>query len=68
VIDLYVRSDSRRLGVGRCLMEEAASVCRDVGGSRVLWSVYKINEPAFSFYEDLGASYCDDETFMKLDV
>ena len=68
VIDLYVRRDSRRLGVGRALMEEAANVCRQLGGSQVCWSVYESNALALRFYEGLGASYIKDERFMNLEV
>ena len=68
VIDLYVRRDSRRQGVGRALMEEAANVCRRLGGSQVCWSVYEWNPPAFTFYESLGASYTKDQRLMHLDI
>ena len=68
VIDLYVHRDSRRLGVGRALMEEAVNVCRQLGGSQVCWSVYESNALALRFYEGLGASYIKDERFMNLDV
>ncbi len=68
VIDLYVRRDSRRRGLGRALMEEAVNVCKKLGGSQVCWSVYESNALAFSFYEGLGASYTKDERFMHLDV
>ena len=68
VIDLYVRRDSRRQGIGRALMEEAVSVCRELGGSQVCWSVYESNAPAFRFYERIGASYTDDERLMNLSV
>jgi ribosomal protein S18 acetylase RimI-like enzyme len=68
VMDLYVRSSSRRLGVGRALMEEAVNVCRRAGGSQVLWSVYSQNASAFTFYENLGANYYEDQRFMHLDV
>ncbi len=68
VMDLYVRRDSRRHGVGRALMGEAVEVCRRLGGSQVCWSVYESNEPAFKFYEGLGASYIKDEIFMNLEV
>jgi GNAT superfamily N-acetyltransferase len=68
VIDLYVRHDSRRLGVGRALMEEAVRVCRKLGGSQVCWSVYESNALAFRFYESIGASYTKDERFMRLDL
>jgi len=68
VIDLYVRSDSRRLGVGRALMEEAANACRQLGGSQVWWSVYEANPLALTFYESLGASYTEDQRIMHLDL
>jgi ribosomal protein S18 acetylase RimI-like enzyme len=68
VIDLYIRRDSRRQGLGRALMEEAANVCRELGGSQVCWSVYSSNTLALRFYEGLGASYTDDERFMHFNV
>ena len=68
VIDLYVRRDARRRGLGHALMEEAADVCRKQGGSRVCWSVYASNARALRFYEGLGARYTEDERFMHLDL
>ena len=68
VMDLYVRSGSRRLGVGRGLMETAATLCRKLGGSQILWSVYNQNASAFAFYENLGAKYVEGQRFMHLDV
>jgi ribosomal protein S18 acetylase RimI-like enzyme len=68
VIDLYVRRNSRRQGVGRSLMEESVNVCRELGGSQVFWSVYDSNALAFRFYEGLGASYTKDERLMNLNV
>jgi ribosomal protein S18 acetylase RimI-like enzyme len=49
-------------------MEEAVSVCRELGGSQVCWSVYESNALAFRFYEGLGANHIKDERFMSLDV
>jgi len=68
LIDLYVREDARRLGVGRSLIGEAANVCRAVGGSQLYWSVYKVNPSASEFYEELGATYIEDQKFMVLDI
>jgi GNAT superfamily N-acetyltransferase len=48
VIDLYVREQWRRQGVGRALMEEVVQVCRRLGGSQLFWSVYVRNEVAFA--------------------
>jgi GNAT superfamily N-acetyltransferase len=66
VIDLYVRRDSRRQGLGRALMEEAVNVCREVNGSQICWSVYPTNALALQFYEAFGARYIEDERFMHL--
>lgn len=68
VIDLCVRERWRRQGVGRALMEEAAKICRRLGGAQLFWSVYVRNKPAFAFYESLGARYTKDLKFMRLDV
>jgi GNAT superfamily N-acetyltransferase len=67
LMDLYVREDARRIGVGRSLIHEAADVCRKLGGSQLYWSVYDFNRPAFEFYEKLGASYLDDQKLMVLE-
>jgi len=66
VIDLYVRPDSRRQGVGRALMKRAGEVCLSAGGRALFWAVYSPNRPAFQFYERLGARYSEDMRFMYL--
>lgn len=68
VIDLYVRESARRLGVARALMDEAAAVCRRLGGARLVWAVYKPNRLAYAFYRALGARPIEDLDFMRLDV
>jgi GNAT superfamily N-acetyltransferase len=66
VIDLYVRPDCRRQGVGRALMERAGEICARAGGKRLFWGVYTPNRDAFEFYERLGARYTEDLKFMYL--
>jgi GNAT superfamily N-acetyltransferase len=68
VIDLFVRRDSRRQGLGRALMEKAVDICRERGGAQVCWSVYAPNTLALRFYEGLGASYIEDERLMHIRV
>jgi len=68
VIDLYVREDARRRGIARALLDEAAALCRSLGGSQLFWAVYKPNRVAYAFYEALGAKRVDDLDFMRLDV
>jgi ribosomal protein S18 acetylase RimI-like enzyme len=68
VIDLYVREDSRRQGIGRALMTRAATICRQLGGTQLHWYVWNRNESAFGFYERLGARRTRELTYMRLDV
>lgn len=68
VIDLYVREVKRRRGVGKALMDEAATICREVGGRGLIWSVFVPNKPAFQFYESLGAKHIQELEFMSWPV
>jgi diamine N-acetyltransferase len=64
VIDLYVREDARRRGIGRALMDAAAALCREAGARELFWSVYAPNRLGAGFYESLGAKYTRDLRFM----
>ncbi|MBI3943435.1 MAG: GNAT family N-acetyltransferase [Chloroflexi bacterium] len=64
VVDLYVRQDARRSGIGRALMLAAADICRQAGGGVLFWSVFKPNKLAAEFYRRLGARYVSDLDFM----
>jgi len=64
VVDLYVREDARRQGVGTALMREAARICQEAGGRTLVWAVYAPNKLAARFYERLGAHYIEDLKLM----
>ena len=66
IVDLYVDPASRRQGVGKALMTEAARVARETGGEELIWFVYHPNTLATAFYEKLGAQRVSDIFFMKL--
>ena len=68
VVDLMVREDKRGQGIGKALMLRAAELCRQAGGSELVWVVYKPNRPAAEFYEHLGARYIEDLDLMYWDV
>jgi len=68
VVDLWVRPESRRNGVGRALMEAAAARARSLGACELIWSVYLANALAARFYERLGARTIDDLQFMSMRV
>jgi len=68
IIDLYVQATWRRHGIGCKLIEEAADICRRIGGTQLFWSVYSRDENALAFYKSLGARFTKDLVFMRLDV
>ena len=68
VIDLAVDECFRRRGLGRALMQRAATICRDGGGGFLFWAVYAANQLALDFYRDLGAESVNGGVFMTLAV
>lgn len=68
IVDLAVDEAARRQGVGRALMAAAASLCRSLGGSELVWAVYNKNQLAFDFYLSLGAKAITELTLMYLPV
>jgi GNAT superfamily N-acetyltransferase len=68
VIDLWVRPWTRRLGVGRKLMEAAVAEARRNGAGYLFWSVYRPNAIARRFYDGIGAKPVDDLDYMTLGV
>ena len=67
-MDLAVDEAARRQGVGRQLMNAAASLCRSLGGSGLVWAVYNKNQLAFDFYLSLGAKPLGELTLMHMPV
>jgi GNAT superfamily N-acetyltransferase len=64
IAGLFVRAEARRQGVGQALMAAGAELLADVGGKRLIWSVWVRNPAAMAFYESLGGEYLDEERFM----
>jgi ribosomal protein S18 acetylase RimI-like enzyme len=68
VIDLWVRPWTRRLGVGRRLMDATKEKAQQDGAGYLFWSVYKPNTLARRFYDGIGGKSVDDLDFMTLSV
>ncbi len=68
IVDLWVRPQARRGGVGRRLMAKAGEYARDRGARALIWNVYKPNRPAYDFYRSLGAKDVADLDWMILDL
>lgn len=65
--DLFVYPQYRGQGAGLALMSHLAQTAEDTGCKRFEWSVLNWNEPAISFYENLGAQPMCDWTRYRLD-
>jgi ribosomal protein S18 acetylase RimI-like enzyme len=66
IIDLWVREEARRHGVGRALMAEAARIAREFDAGELVWNVYDPNRLAFNFYESFGAERIRELTWMSI--
>jgi ribosomal protein S18 acetylase RimI-like enzyme len=66
VIDLWVRPWTRRLGVGRKLMDAAADLGKQRNCGYLLWSVFKPNTLARQFYDRLGGKETAELDWMTL--
>ena len=54
--DLYVKPESRGMGLGRALLVHLAKLASERGCGRLEWSVLDWNETAIAFYRGVGAS------------
>ena len=52
--DLFVADGSRKLGLGRALIEAVYEVAREAGASRVYWLTHETNTTARKLYDDLA--------------
>ncbi|MFI5756642.1 GNAT family N-acetyltransferase [Streptomyces sp. NPDC051569] len=63
--ELFVRSEARRRGVARLLMEELKAAAVTAGCSRVEWTADTDNPAALDFYKALGAQPRDGKVFYR---
>jgi GNAT superfamily N-acetyltransferase len=52
--DLFVAEESRKLGLGRALIEAVYKVAKEEGASRVHWLTHESNATARALYDDLA--------------
>ncbi|MCU1641653.1 MAG: N-acetyltransferase ats1 [Nocardia sp.] len=64
--DLFVKPETRGLGLGRDLLAALAREAVEQGYSRVDWSVLDWNTPSIDFYKALGAVAQDEWTGFRL--
>ncbi len=59
--DLFVREAWRSRGIGRQLMHQLSLIGNEAGCELIVWHVWKKNDSARQFYEQLGAISGGDE-------
>jgi GNAT superfamily N-acetyltransferase len=64
--DLYVRPETRGLGIGKRLLAWLAHTALERGCARLDWAVLDWNEPSIGFYRSLGAVALDEWTTYRL--
>lgn len=71
MLDLFISKSHQGKGLGRALMQELMTMCRNLNIDELIWSIWKLNEPAFAFYAHLGINsqpyqLTEDETFFSV--
>lgn len=66
--DFYVDPQQRRRGLGRALMQRLAEIGRNEACEEIMWTVWRPNLEAQTFYEAIGAEAVDDERMMMLKI
>lgn len=64
--DLYVRPELRGCGYGTTLLRTLARECLDNDYGRLEWGVLDWNEPALTFYRNLGATALGEWTTHRI--
>ncbi|MDB6089360.1 MAG: N-acetyltransferase [Gammaproteobacteria bacterium] len=64
--DLFVRPDARGRGIGKRLLVWLAHTAVERGCGRLEWAVLDWNEPAISFYRNLGATLKSEWQMFRL--
>ena len=66
--DLIVTEKSRRMGIGKLLIERLIEEAKEKGFKRIVWQVLDWNQPAIDFYKTLGAIFDDQWVNVTLDI
>lgn len=64
--DLFVKPEARGRGAGLAMFRHLARIAIDEDCARMEWSVLDWNEPAITFYRQLGAEAMDEWTVHRL--
>ena len=65
--DLFVRPEFRGKGIGKALLVHLAQIAVRENCGRFVWQVLDWNQPAFEFYESLGAKKLTEWVTMRVE-
>ena len=68
VVDLFVRQDVRRHGIGEALIREVSKIAKEREAKQLVWTVDRHNMVGLQFYKRLGGQVVDWLHLMCLDV
>ena len=66
LVDLFVRPEYRRTGLGRQLIDAVKTAAKKRGAKKMFWTVYAPNRTARQFYWHMGARYSTGMMAMKM--
>ena len=66
--DLIVTEKSRRMGLGKLLIERLIEEAKEKGFKRIVWQVLDWNQPAIDFYKTFGAKFDDEWVNVTLEL
>jgi GNAT superfamily N-acetyltransferase len=66
--DLIVTEKSRRMGIGKLLIERLIEEAKEKGFKRIVWQVLDWNQPAIDFYKTFDAKFDPEWVNVTLEV
>lgn len=65
--DLYVKTEYRKKGYGKALLQKLAQIAAERGCGRLEWWCLDWNKPSIDFYKSLGAVPMEEWTTYRID-
>lgn len=67
VEDVFIKSEYRRLGIGKLLFDKVKSIAKDKECERIEWKCLNWNTPSIEFYKSIGGSVDNSWLLFTID-